>query len=201
MSMSSSCWTARAPSGCSPVGRCWSARRRADLVSQELTEKLARAQALAAATGAAGRRGCGVAHARCGLVLHRAVGERSGPRQSVLRRPPTPYTQAASEDAFVDALYDLTRASPTYFLGLAERNRRGPGQGRRRGCRIDRRGRPPPTSGRGRVIDVPPIADFAVGHILARSRSRCAQCSPPGSVGWSSPAFRWSSSRIRSGTR
>ena len=74
--------------------------------------------------------------------------------------------RAASEDAFVDALL-TSLGLPPYFLHLAEQNRRGPalvGSSARLPAltvedvhRLRRAG--------AEVIDVRPIADFAVGHI------------------------------------
>jgi hydroxyacylglutathione hydrolase len=143
------------------------AAARTDLVSPELTEQLARAQYRSLRRLAL--LGDDVAvwptHGAGSFCTAPSGAERTSTIGA--EKATNALLRAASEDAFVDALLTSLGSFPPYFLRLAEQNRRGPalvGSSARLPAltvedvhRLRRAG--------AEVIDVRPIADFAVGHI------------------------------------
>ncbi len=140
---------------------------RTDLVSAELTEQLARAQyrSLQRLALLGDEVAVWPTHGAGSFCTAPAGAERTSTIGA--EKTTNGLLRAASEDAFVDSLLTSLGSFPPYFLRLAEQNRRGPalvGSSARLPAltvedvhRLRRAG--------AEVIDVRPIADFAVGHI------------------------------------
>jgi hydroxyacylglutathione hydrolase len=140
---------------------------RTDLVSAELTEQLARAQyrSLQRLALLGDEVAVWPTHGAGSFCTAPSGAERTSTIGA--EKATNALLRAASEDAFVDALLTSLGSFPPYFLRLAEQNRRGPalvGSSARLPAltvedvhRLRRAG--------AEVIDVRPIADFAVGHI------------------------------------
>jgi hydroxyacylglutathione hydrolase len=140
---------------------------RTDLVSAELTEQLARAQyrSLQRLALLGDEVAVWPTHGAGSFCTAPSGAERTSTIGA--EKTTNGLLRAASEDAFVDALLTSLGSFPPYFLHLAEQNRRGPalvGSSARLPAltvedvhRLRRAG--------AEVIDVRPIADFAVGHI------------------------------------
>jgi hydroxyacylglutathione hydrolase len=140
---------------------------RTDLVSAELTEELARAQyrSLQRLALLGDEVAVWPTHGAGSFCTTPSGAERTSTIGA--EKTTNGLLRAASEDAFVDALLTSLGSFPPYFLHLAEQNRRGPalvGSSARLPAltvedvhRLRRAG--------AEVIDVRPIADFAVGHI------------------------------------
>jgi hydroxyacylglutathione hydrolase len=140
---------------------------RTDLVSAELTEELARAQyrSLQRLALLGDEVAVWPTHGAGSFCTTPSGAERTSTMGA--EKTTNGLLRAASEDAFVDALLTSLGSFPPYFLRLAEQNRRGPalvGSSARLPAltvedvhRLRRAG--------AEVIDVRPIADFAVGHI------------------------------------
>ncbi|MGH9252025.1 MAG: MBL fold metallo-hydrolase [Acidimicrobiales bacterium] len=140
---------------------------RTDLVSAELTEQLARAQyrSLQRLALLGDEVAVWPTHGAGSFCTAPSPAERTSTIGA--EKTTNGLLRAASEDAFVDALLTSLGSFPPYFLRLAEQNRRGPalvGSSARLSAltiedvhRLRRAG--------AEVIDVRPIADFAVGHI------------------------------------
>jgi rhodanese-related sulfurtransferase/glyoxylase-like metal-dependent hydrolase (beta-lactamase superfamily II) len=139
---------------------------RTDLVSPELTEELARAQyrSLQRLALLGDEAAVWPTHGAGSFCTAPSGGERASTIGA--EKTTNGLLRAASEDAFVDALLTSLGSFPPYFLHLAEQNRRGPALVGSSGLpaltvedvhRLRRAG--------AEIIDVRPIADFAVGHI------------------------------------
>ena len=156
------CW------GCSPAGRCWSARRPAPTCPARSrpsrwpghsTPPWAGCSRLPDATPVYPTHGAGsFCSAPPGAERTTTIGR---------ERAANPLLAAGDEDAFVTALLAGLGTFPGYFLRLPEQNRRGPA------ILASAPALAPLTPAQvralqddgGQVVDVRPVADYAAGHI------------------------------------
>jgi hypothetical protein len=101
-----------------------------------------------------------------------------------------PLLAAPDEDGFARRLLASLGSYPVYFARLGEVNRRGPGllTGDAKLAPLTPAALRSQADRGGWVIDVRPVADFAAGHVPARSTSSSATC-PPGRR--TRPSGRW----------